>query len=97
VLTLTQDATEVIEGLLAGPGVPDGAGVRIASAYPTGADAPSALQVRLAAEPNDHDEVIEDSGARVFVEDVVTGFLEDKLLDVDRDGDQVRFAILGQS
>jgi iron-sulfur cluster assembly protein len=96
VLTLTQDATEVIEGLLAGPGVPDGAGVRIASAYPADTDAPSALQVKLAAEPGDHDEVIEDSGARVFVEDAVIGFLDDKLLDVDREGDQVRFAILGQ-
>lgn len=95
-LALTQDATEVIEGLLAGPGVPDGAGVRIASAYPTDTDTPAALQVRLAAEPGDHDEVIQESGARVFVEDSVTGFLEDKLLDVDRDGDQVRFSILGQ-
>jgi Fe-S cluster assembly iron-binding protein IscA len=97
VLALTQDATEVIEGLLAGPGVPDGAGVRIASAHPADTDAPSALQVKLAAEPDDHDEVIEESGARVFVEDSVTGFLDDKLLDVDREGDQVRFAILGQS
>jgi iron-sulfur cluster assembly protein len=97
VLALTQDATEVIEGLLAGPGVPNGAGVRIASAYPTDTDAPAALQVRLATEPDDHDEVIEEAGARVFVEETVTGFLDDKLLDVDREGEQVRFAILGQS
>jgi iron-sulfur cluster assembly protein len=97
VLALTQDATEVIEGLLAGPGVPDGAGVRIAGADATDTAAPSALQVRLAAEPGDHDEVIQEAGARVFVEDAVTGFLDDKLLDVDREGDQVRFAILGQS
>ncbi|MCL2418323.1 MAG: HesB/YadR/YfhF-family protein [Conexibacteraceae bacterium] len=96
-LALTQDATEVIEGLLAGPGVPEGAGVRIASAYPNEADAPGTLQVRLAVEPGDHDEVIEEAGARVFVEDAVTQYLDDKLLDVNLDGEQVRFALLGQA
>jgi iron-sulfur cluster assembly protein len=97
VLALTQDATEVIEGLLTGPGVPNGAGVRIANAHPIDAEAPSALQVRLAAEPGDHDEVIQEAGARVFVEDSVTGFLDDKTLDVDRNGDHVRFSIVGQT
>lgn len=96
-LALTQDATETIEGILAGPEVPDGAGLRIAATNPSDGDVPSALQVRLAAGPDDHDEVIEEAGARVFVEDAVTEFLDDKLLDVDRDGPQVRFAILGQA
>ena len=95
-LALTHDATETIEGILAGPGVPDGAGLRIATTHPTDGSVPSALQVHLAVEPGDNDEVIEEAGARVFVEGSVTDFLDDKLLDVDRDGEQVRFSILGQ-
>ena len=95
-LALTQDATETIEGILADPGIPDGAGLRIGTGYPTDDTAPRRLQVRVVPGPDEHDEVIEDAGARVFVEDAVTDYLDDKLLDVDRDGGQVRFAILGQ-
>lgn len=96
-LALTQHATEAIEGILGGPGVPDGAGLRIATAQQTDGGAPTALQVTLAGGPDEHDEVIEEAGARVFVEDTVTGFLDDKLLDVENDGSQVRFAIVGQA
>jgi iron-sulfur cluster assembly protein len=96
VLTLTQNATEAIEGLLHGPGMPDGAGVRIASAAAGNGNEPAALQLGLAAGPDDHDEVIEEAGARVFVEETLASMLDDKLLDADREGEQVRFSIIGQ-
>jgi iron-sulfur cluster assembly protein len=94
-LTLTQNATSAIEGLLAGPGMPDSAGIRIASAITGDGNDPGALQLGLAAAPDDHDRVIQDHGARVFVEDAVVPLLDDKLLDADADGEQVRFSILG--
>lgn len=96
-LTLTQNATAAIAGLLEGPGMPDSAGIRIASASRENGDDPAAIQLGLAAAPDDHDSVIQESGARVFVEDTVIGLLDDKLLDADSDGEQVRFSIVGQA
>jgi Fe-S cluster assembly iron-binding protein IscA len=93
-LALTDEATEAIEGLLSNPGMPEGAGVRIASSAPaTDGGASTGLEVALATEPDNGDEVIEEAGARVFLEDTVAELLDDKLLDVDRSGDQVRFSL----
>jgi iron-sulfur cluster assembly protein len=70
VLKLTPGATGAIEGILKAPGIPEGAGIRIAAAAPTNsAAAASELQVTVAAEPDDSDQLIEEEGARVFVED----------------------------
>jgi len=93
-LALTENATEAIEGLLAGPEVPDGAGLRIMSASPAGdlAAAP-VLRVGLVAGPEESDAVIEEAGARVFLQDTVVDLLDDKLLDAAREGDQIRFEI----
>lgn len=97
VLALSDKATEAIERILARPEVPEGAGVRIASSAPTtDARGPSDLQLGLAAAPDDGDEVIEEAGARVFLEDTVAELLDDKLLDVDRSGEQLRFSISRQ-
>ena len=101
VLALTEEATTTIEEILAEPGIPDGSGVRIATAISTmdptsnAADA-TGLQVGLAATPDDNDEVIEERGARVFVEDTAAMLLDDKVLDADRSGEQVRFSIANQ-
>jgi Fe-S cluster assembly iron-binding protein IscA len=94
-LALTEHATEVIGGILASPGIPDSAGVRITTATVTtnGSGPTRQLQIELAAAPDDSDEVIEEEGARVFLEDVVAELLRDKQLDADRDGEQVRFSI----
>jgi Fe-S cluster assembly iron-binding protein IscA len=94
-LALTEHATEVIEGILASPGIPDSAGVRITTAtVTTNGNAPAQqLQIQLAVAPDEGDEVIEEEGARVFLEDVVAELLSDKQLDADRDGEQVRFSI----
>ena len=40
--------------------------------------------------------MIEEAGARVFLEDTVAELLDDKLLDVDRSGEQLRFSISRQ-
>jgi iron-sulfur cluster assembly protein len=97
-LAITDDATEVIEGLLTAPGVPDGAGVRItpaASAVPTAED----LRVVMARKPEDTDEVLEQPAGRlrVFIAEEVAEFLDDKLLDAELVEDRVLFSLEEQS
>jgi hypothetical protein len=67
--------------------MPD-AGVRLAN------DPAGALTVSLASAPFDGDQVLEESGARVFVDSNVVDELDDKALDaaVIRDG-RVEFAL----
>ena len=95
-LTLTPDATQAIEQLLEAPEIPEGAGVRIASS-PAGSDSaspsPGELQLTVAEEPETSDEVIDQAGARVFLEQTVAEFLDDKLLDAEVVDEGVRFKL----
>jgi iron-sulfur cluster assembly protein len=88
VLTLTENAAIEIRNLIALPEVPDDGGVRIAS------DDSGALTLALAGAPIDGDAVIEESGARVFLEPTAGELLDDKLLDagVDPEGN-VQFSL----
>jgi iron-sulfur cluster assembly protein len=98
VLTLTPEATTAIEGILDSPDVPDGAGIRIAAGEtPTGGAVGSQLQVAIAQQPEGSDEVIEQEGALVFLEDNVTEFLADKQLDAEVVDERVGFTIAAQS
>jgi iron-sulfur cluster assembly protein len=99
VLALTSDATEVIERILASPGVPSGAGIRIMPGSAGGNDATPAaeLQVAVAEAPGAGDDVIEEQGARVFVEDTVSGYLEDKTLDAVVVDERVQFSLAGHA
>jgi iron-sulfur cluster assembly protein len=95
VLTLTSDATQAIERILTAPGVPSGAGIRIAQGpSPDGGAPANELQVLVAEAPDDSDAVIEDQGARVFVEDTVSTFLDDKELDAEVVDERVRFSLV---
>ena len=87
-LTLTDNAKTEIRNLVSHPEVPDEGGVRIAS-NPEGA-----LTLAVASGPVDGDQVVEDAGARVFLEQDAGALLDDKLLDaaVDPDGN-LQFAI----
>ncbi len=51
----------------------------------------------MAAEPEDSDQLIEEEGARVFVEDTVADALKDKRLDADIVDERVRFSLADQS
>jgi iron-sulfur cluster assembly protein len=88
VLTLTDNAATEIRNLVAHPDVPDEGGVRIAS------NTDGALTLAIAAGPADGDEVVEDAGARVFLESDAGSMLDDKTLDagVDPEG-HLQFAI----
>jgi Fe-S cluster assembly iron-binding protein IscA len=93
VLTLTDNASTEIRRLMDQPEVPDGGGLRIAN-DPAG----GGLTVTLAAGPADGDAVVDDAGARVFLEAQAAELLEDKALDagVGSDG-QLQFALAPQS
>jgi Fe-S cluster assembly iron-binding protein IscA len=88
VLSLTDNAATEIRNLIAQPEVPDDGGVRIASG-PEGS-----LTLALAAAPADGDAVVEEQGARVFVEPQAGEVLDELLLDaaVDPEG-HVQFSL----
>jgi iron-sulfur cluster assembly protein len=88
VLTLTDNAKTQIRNLVDHPEVPDEGGVRIAS------NSDGALTLAVAAGPAEGDAVVEDAGARVFLEQDAGALLTDKTLDaaVDPDGN-LQFAI----
>lgn len=93
-LTLTPDAAQTIERLLDSPEMPDAGGLRIAATESMNGDAEArTLQVTLAPEPGPEDVILEDAGARVFIEETVVPFLDDKLLDVAVDGERTQFSL----
>lgn len=87
-LSLTENAATEIRNIVANPEVPDSGGVRITSA-PTGG-----LTLSLAAEPAAGDTVVDESGARVFLEPTAAQLLDTMTLDanVDPHG-QLQFAV----
>ena len=93
-LTLTDTAAEAIRGIVAAPELPDGAGLRIATQ--PGPGEASTLEVSVAETPAETDEVVDESGARVFVEADAVPLLEGKLLDAQIDGTRVGFMLSEQ-
>ena len=95
-LALTDNASVAIEGILSEETIPDGAGIRIGP--PPDEDAASAgqFQVTIVGSPADGDQVIDEAGARVFVDESVTDLLDDKLLDAAIVEDQVHFVLGAQ-
>ena len=87
-LTLSPSAVDAVDTLLhSGLEVPDDAGLRIGSAPD------SQLTIGIAPEPAPGDQVIEEGGARVFVDPEVAEILENVQLDARTEGDQIAFAL----
>jgi Fe-S cluster assembly iron-binding protein IscA len=94
VLTLTPNATETIERILASPELPDGAGIRITpSTQAMDGASGGNLKLVVAEEPSDGDQVIDEHGARVFVQDSVADYLDDMLLDAGIVDEQIHFML----
>lgn len=96
-LALTSNAQEAIEGLLSASSIPDGAGVRIAPPADVDHGAVDQLRITVATAPAQADQVIDEGGARVFVDESASEFLDDKVLDASLTGEEVRFAIADQA
>ena len=94
-LALTENATDAIGQLLSAPAVPDEGGVRIAATAAVDAAAPTAgsLHLSIAEAPAESDQVIEEEDARVFVDEEVADYLDDKVLDASISESGVSFAI----
>ena len=86
-LTLSPSAVEAVDHLLHTPEVPDDAGLRITPA------GESQLTIEIAAEPAPGDQVIEEGGARVFVDSAAAPILDNAQLEARTNGDQVEFGL----
>ncbi|HZD03081.1 MAG TPA: HesB/YadR/YfhF-family protein [Actinomycetes bacterium] len=92
-LTITSEAAQVIGSIVASSPIPQG-GVKI-SAKPV-SDTESRLELSIVEGPTETDSVIEEEGTRVFLEDAVSDYLEDKVLDAQMQEGEVRFTIQEQ-
>jgi len=89
-LALTNNAVLVIRDLAAQQEAPSGAGLRIASDPAAGA-----LTLALAEQPERGDQVVDNDGARIFLDPQAAQILDDKALDavIDAQGAvQLEFA-----
>ena len=91
-LVLTEAAAEVVKSITDTPQAPDCTGLRITQSGPE--PGANTLGLAAAAEPGDDDQVVEASGARVFMDSQAAVYLDDKVLDaeVDTQG-KVRFTL----
>jgi len=89
-LTLTENATAIVNEITTQPGLSEDAGLRITSA-PT--PEPS-FEVTAAAQGEPGDQVVEQGGATVYLDPTSAELLDDKVLDaaVDQAG-KVEFAL----
>jgi iron-sulfur cluster assembly protein len=93
-LTLTDSAVSAIRSLTSQPELPMETGLRIM----TQDEEASSFQLALAEGPMAGDQVVEEGGARVFVEAAAAAVLGDKALDaqVNEQGN-VAFSVTGQA
>lgn len=78
-LTLTANAAQAIRDLTAS--APQEGGIRISSQ----GEGASSLTLSIAAQPEPADAVVEEEGARVYLDPVAATVLEDKSLDAGSD------------
>jgi iron-sulfur cluster assembly protein len=89
-LVLTDHAMQVISSLVDHPELPEGAGLRIS----TPGNGTQPLAVTTAAAPETEDQIVEDQGARVFLDPGAAELLDDKVLDAEvTDSGAVQFLL----
>jgi iron-sulfur cluster assembly protein len=78
-LTVTENAASAIRAIVQGPELPDTAGLRIFTM-----DSPSdQLALSTAVNPESGDQIVENAGARVFLEPAAAAKLGDQVLDAE--------------
>ena len=93
-LTLTENAIEAVKTVVWSDDSPtELSGLRVVA--PRGADEDS-LELNVARLPAEDDEVIEERGARIFLEPGAAALLDDKILDATMVHDRVEFTIADQ-
>jgi Fe-S cluster assembly iron-binding protein IscA len=91
-LALTDQAREVIKGIVEEGELGPAGGLRITAANESNGD--TALEFELAKSPLDGDEVLQEDGAAVFLDPVAAEVLADKTLDVEVHGDHFHFSLV---
>jgi iron-sulfur cluster assembly protein len=90
-LALTDNAVQAVKDIVSSSEqVPETAGLRLVAEV-TGPQAN--LQLSVVSLPAEDDEVIEEQGARVFLEPEAASLLDDKVLDATVEHNQVAFTI----
>jgi iron-sulfur cluster assembly protein len=92
-LALTKDAVVAVRDVLAAEELPDEAGVRISTAE-TGDETEFGLS--LAEAPAEGDKVIDEDGARVFLDENAASLLDDQVLDAVVHDDHFHFTFRDQ-
>jgi Fe-S cluster assembly iron-binding protein IscA len=77
VLTLTDEATTAIRTMLVGRDLPEGAGLRVATA----GEGTGRFKVAMVEAPTSGDEVVETRGARVYLDAAAASALDERTLD----------------
>jgi Fe-S cluster assembly iron-binding protein IscA len=89
---MTDNAAEAVRQISARSGLEPDPGLRITAGEPTPEGTP--LEIMVAAGAEQTDQTVEEGGARVYVDEIVAPALDDKVLDAELAGEQVRFALL---
>ena len=89
-LTLTENASTIVRDITAQPGMSETAGLRIT----TELGDQSAFAISAAEQPQADDQVVEQAGATIYLDQDSAQLLDDKILDaaVDNEG-KVEFAL----
>ena len=90
-LTITDMAAQVVREISADSGLQPNPGLRISAGPPTPDGA--TLELALAAEAEPRDETVEESGARIYLDEMVAPALDDKVLDAELHEDHVHFTL----
>lgn len=90
-LTITENAEQALDAVVAGENAPDGAGVRISQGV--GTDGQPAVGLALATAPVPGDAIVEDASVPVFLAPEVADLLDDKILDAQVEGDKIAFRL----
>ena len=92
-LAITEDAATAIDSIVASSGLPQGAGLRITqeTSSQEGGGTRTDLRLSVVESAAEGDQVLED--VRIFLEPQAADFLDNKLLDAEVEGDEVRFSL----
>ena len=93
-LALTDNAVQAVKNIVSSSDEPsETSGLRVVAER---AGTQASLQLSVVLLPAEDDEVIEEHGARVFLEQEAASLLDDKVLDATVDQNQVAFTIADQ-
>ncbi len=93
-LALTESAVQAVKDIVSSSDeVAETGGLRMVAER---AGTQANFQLRVVPLPGEDDEVIEEQGARVFLEPEAASLLDDKVLDASVDQNQVAFTIADQ-